>query len=44
MEEAGVDRATLVTLLDQGEWELPRGTVRVVPAWRWILEGADEVR
>lgn len=38
MQELGVDRATLVTLHDDETVGLSGGEVRVVPAWRWLLE------
>lgn len=39
MAELGVGEATLVTLYDEETVRSPAGTVRVVPAWRWLLEG-----
>ncbi len=39
MADQGVGDATLVTLYDEEHVRLPSGTVRVVPAWRWLLEG-----
>lgn len=38
MSELAVRTATLVTLHDEEIVGLPSGTVRVVPAWRWLLE------
>lgn len=38
MSELGVPEATLVTLYDEEVVRLTSGTVRVVPAWRWLLE------
>ncbi len=38
MSELTVRNATLVTLHDEEIVGLPSGTVRVVPAWRWLLE------
>lgn len=40
MTETEIDRATLVTLRDEGSVELAAGTVRIVPAWKWFLEPA----
>lgn len=40
MAELGVDHATLVTLYDEEVARLASGTVRIVPAWRWLLEEA----
>lgn len=43
LEEAGRERRipsrTIVTLEDEEEARTPAGTVRIVPAWRWLLEG-----
>jgi predicted AAA+ superfamily ATPase len=39
MAEMGLDEATLVTLREEEHVRLARGAVRVVPAWRWLLEG-----
>lgn len=38
MREQGVDRADLVTLYEERTLTLPEGEVRIVPAWRWLLE------
>jgi len=38
MSETGVPEATMVTLHDEEVVRLGSGTVRVVPAWRWLLE------
>lgn len=38
MAELGLAEATLVTLYDEDRVRLGPGTVRVVPAWRWLLE------
>jgi hypothetical protein len=38
MEEASCERATLVTLREEGAADLGGRTVRIVPAWRWLLE------
>lgn len=39
MEALGVRKATIVTLTDAERVTIPAGTVEVVPAWRWMLEG-----
>ncbi|MFH1463229.1 MAG: ATP-binding protein [Pseudomonadota bacterium] len=39
MSELGVTSATLVTLHEEATLHLPAGPVRVVPVWRWLLEG-----
>jgi predicted AAA+ superfamily ATPase len=39
MAELGVSDATLVTLREEEAVALPSGSVRVVPAWRWLVEG-----
>ena len=39
MARFGVGEGTVVTLDEQGEIELPEGTVHIVPAWRWLLGG-----
>jgi hypothetical protein len=36
-----VTDAALVTLYDEEIVRLRSGTVRVVPAWRWLLEGGE---
>lgn len=38
MAELDVDEATIVTRLHEEEIAVPAGTVRMVPAWRWLLE------
>lgn len=38
MTETGLSESLLVTLYDTGEEETEAGTVRIVPAWRWLLE------
>lgn len=37
MGETGLETAIVVTLREDGTEELPEGTVRLVPAWRWLL-------
>ena len=39
MAEMGVSEATLVTVREEEEVRLASGLVRVVPAWRWLLDG-----
>ncbi len=39
MAETPVGEATLVTLREEETVKLSSGVVRVVPAWRWLLEG-----
>jgi len=38
LEDTGCDRAALVTLREEGTVEMGGRTVRIVPAWRWLLE------
>lgn len=38
MRELRLSQSTIVTLLADEEVRLGRGTVRIVPAWRWLLE------
>ena len=38
MRETSCERATLVTLREEGAADLAGHTVRIVPAWRWLLE------
>jgi predicted AAA+ superfamily ATPase len=40
MAEARCERASLVTLQEEGSVDLAGGTLRIVPAWRWLLEPA----
>jgi predicted AAA+ superfamily ATPase len=40
MAETGVKQADIVTLREDETLETESGTIRVVPAWRWLLEGA----
>lgn len=39
MAELGQDEATLVTLGEDEAFETAGGTIRVVPAWKWLLAG-----
>lgn len=41
MKETSCERATLVTLREEGSAEIGGHTVRIVPAWRWLLEPAE---
>ena len=38
MRETGLTSSTLVTLAEEDEVATDAGTVRIVPAWRWLLE------
>jgi hypothetical protein len=38
MKETGCGNATVVTLRDEGSAEVGGRQVRIVPAWRWLLE------
>ena len=38
MVELQIERATLVTLREEGSERMAGGEVRIVPAWRWLLE------
>src|SRR4029077_16903213 len=38
MTETACEKATLVTLREEGSVEIAGHTVRIVPAWRWMLE------
>jgi uncharacterized protein len=40
MQETSCERATLVTLREEGSAEMAGRQVRIVPAWRWLLEPA----
>lgn len=42
MAEHELGTALVVTLLEEDTVELPGGPVRVVPAWRWLLEEGQE--
>ena len=39
MAETGVTRAEVVTLHEEETIDTDEGAIRVVPAWRWLLEG-----
>ena len=41
MKGMGLERATLVTLREEGRERLEGGEVRIVPAWRWFLERGE---
>ena len=38
MAEQGIDRATVITLHEESSVDLGGRSVRLVPAWRWLLE------
>jgi hypothetical protein len=38
MGELGVRKSTIVTLYERDTIEMDEGTIRVEPAWRWMLE------
>jgi hypothetical protein len=38
MAETGITTATIVTLSDEGEEDVSGRRIRIVPAWRWLLE------
>ena len=38
MRETSCERATLVTLREEGSTDIAGRPVRIVPAWRWLLE------
>jgi uncharacterized protein len=40
MEETSCERATLVTLREEGSLEVGGRSLHIVPAWRWLLEPA----
>lgn len=44
MGETGLDRGTVVTLDDEETVQTAVGVVRIVPAWRWLLEDRGEVQ
>jgi len=37
MSEMGLDEATIVTMHDAEEIDVPGGVIHVVPAWAWML-------
>jgi uncharacterized protein len=41
MTETGLDRADIVTLREEGTVKTDAGTIRIVPAWRWLLERVE---
>ena len=41
MRETSLERATLVTFREEGSTSVDGRTVRIVPAWRWLLEPAS---
>lgn len=41
MVEFGVDRGVLVTRHQEESIDVSAGRVRIVPAWRWLLEGVE---
>ncbi|MFL6200034.1 MAG: DUF4143 domain-containing protein [Thermoanaerobaculia bacterium] len=38
MKETACEKATVVTLREEGSAEVGGRPVRIVPAWRWLLE------
>lgn len=40
MAELGVEESVLVTMLHEEDARVTAGTVHMVPAWRWLVEGA----
>jgi predicted AAA+ superfamily ATPase len=38
MAETGLDRGEIVTLREEGSVKTDAGIIRIVPAWRWLLE------
>lgn len=38
LRENSCDKATVVTLREEGSTEIEGRTIRIVPAWRWLLE------
>lgn len=38
MQETACERATLVTLREESSLEIGGRPLRIVPAWRWLLE------
>jgi predicted AAA+ superfamily ATPase len=43
MTELGLEEGSIVTRAEEGEIETDAGTIRVVPAWRFLLELEDAV-
>lgn len=41
MTETGLDRGEIVTLREEGTMKTDAGTIRIVPAWRWLLEKGE---
>ena len=41
MTETGLDQSVIVTLAEDETVEMKSGTIRVVPAWRWMLESSE---
>jgi predicted AAA+ superfamily ATPase len=41
MRELGIEEATIVTMNDAESIQTDAGTIRVIPAWRWLIEGPD---
>jgi hypothetical protein len=41
MTETGLDRGEIVTLREEGTVKTDAGTIRIVPAWRWLLEKGE---
>ena len=41
MTETGLDRGEIVTLREEGMVKTEAGTIRIVPAWRWLLERGE---
>ena len=38
MEKYGIDESTIVTMDTEETVHVDSGTVRVVPAWKWLLD------
>ncbi|MCP4659975.1 MAG: ATP-binding protein, partial [bacterium] len=41
MDELTIAAATVVTLRDEDTLDLEPGQVRIIPAWRWFLQGSE---
>ena len=41
MKETACEKATVITLREEGSAEVGGRTVRIVPAWRWLLEPGE---